>query len=84
MKKHIAVLAGDGIGPEITDGAIAVLKKIGEKYGHEFEFEHLLMGVCAIEGDGRTPSAVHDRPLSCIRQRPSRRGRRRGGRSTHQ
>ena len=33
MKKHIAVLAGDGIGPEITDGAIAVLKKIGEKYG---------------------------------------------------
>ena len=52
MKKHIAVLAGDGIGPEITDGAIAVLKKIGEKYGHEFEFEHLLMGVCAIEETG--------------------------------
>ena len=48
MKKHIAVLAGDGIGPEITDGAIAVLNKVGEKFGHEFEFEHLLMGVCAI------------------------------------
>ena len=31
MKKHIAVLAGDGIGPEITDAAIAVLKKIAEK-----------------------------------------------------
>ena len=52
MKKHIAVLAGDGIGPEITDGAIAVLKKVGEKFGHEFEFEHLLMGVCAIEKTG--------------------------------
>lgn len=45
MKKHIAVLAGDGIGPEITDAAIAVMNKIGEKYGHEFEFEHLLMSM---------------------------------------
>ena len=52
MKKHIAVLAGDGIGPEITDGAIAVLQKVGEKFGHEFEFEHLLMSVCAIEATG--------------------------------
>ena len=31
MDVNIALLAGDGIGPEITDGAIAVLKKIGEK-----------------------------------------------------
>ena len=64
MKKHIAVLAGDGIGPEITDGAIAVLKKIGEKYGHEFEFEHLLMGVCAIEETGEPlPQYTIDRCL---------------------
>ena len=52
MNKHIAVLAGDGIGPEITDGAIAVLKAIGKKYGHEFTFEPLLMGCCAIEKTG--------------------------------
>lgn len=65
MKKHIAVLAGDGIGPEITDGAIAVLKKIGEKYGHEFEFEHLLMGVCAIEETGEPlPQYTIDRCLA--------------------
>lgn len=49
MKKHIAVLAGDGIGPEITDGAIAVLNQVALKFGHEFTFERLLMGCCAIE-----------------------------------
>lgn len=52
MNYHIAVLAGDGIGPEITDGAIAVLNKIGEKYGHTFTFEQLLMGGCAIDACG--------------------------------
>ena len=65
MKKHIAVLAGDGIGPEITDGAIAVLNKVGEKFGHEFEFEHLLMGVCAIEETGEPlPQYTIDRCLA--------------------
>lgn len=65
MKKHIAVLAGDGIGPEITDAAIAVMKKIGEKFGHEFEFEQLLMGVCAIEKTGEPlPQHTIDRCLA--------------------
>ena len=65
MKKHIAVLAGDGIGPEITDGAIAVLNKVGEKFGHEFEFEQLLMGVCAIEATGEPlPQYTIDRCLA--------------------
>ena len=64
MKKHIAVLAGDGIGPEITDAAIAVMKKVGEKFGHEFEFEQLLMGVCAIEKTGEPlPQYTIDRCL---------------------
>ena len=49
MKKHIAVLAGDGIGPEITAGAVEVLKKVAEKFGHKFTFEPLLMGGCAID-----------------------------------
>ena len=65
MKKHIAVLAGDGIGPEITDAAIAVMKKTAEIYGHEFEFEHLLMGVCAIEATGEPlPQYTIDRCLA--------------------
>lgn len=58
MKKHIAVLAGDGIGPEITDGAVAVLKIVAEKFGHEFTFEPLLMGCCAIEACGE-PLPAH-------------------------
>ncbi len=49
MKKTIAVLAGDGIGPEITDGAIAVLNAVAQKFGHEFTFKHYPIGGCAID-----------------------------------
>lgn len=52
MKKHIVVLAGDGIGPEITDAAVDALKKVASLYGHEFEFEPCLMGACAIRATG--------------------------------
>lgn len=52
MKKHIVVLAGDGIGPEITDAAVDALKKVAFLYGHEFEFEPCLMGACAIRATG--------------------------------
>lgn len=52
MKKHIAVLAGDGIGPEITAGAVEVLEKVADKFGHTFTFEPLLMGGCAIDACG--------------------------------
>ena len=37
MKKRIAVLAGDGIGPEITREGLKILAVVAEKYGHEFE-----------------------------------------------
>lgn len=52
MNFHIAVVAGDGIGPEITDAAIQVLDRIGEKFGHCFDFEHVLAGGCAIDKFG--------------------------------
>lgn len=52
MKKTIAVLAGDGIGPEITDGAIAVLQAVAQKFGHEFAFERYPIGGCAIDRYG--------------------------------
>ena len=52
MNYNIAVLDGDGIGPEICDGAIKVLNKVGEKYGHKFNFEHYLIGGCAIDSCG--------------------------------
>ena len=52
MKKRIAVLPGDGIGKEVSESAILVLKNIAERYGHEFEFENGLVGGCAIDECG--------------------------------
>ncbi|ONI40463.1 3-isopropylmalate dehydrogenase [Candidatus Epulonipiscium fishelsonii] len=45
----IVTLSGDGIGPEIIQQAINVLRKIGEMYGHIFEFEEYLIGDIALE-----------------------------------
>ena len=52
MNKKIAVIKGDGIGPEIVNEAEKVLNKIGEKYGHTFEYTDVLMGGCAIDTTG--------------------------------
>ena len=52
MKYNIALLHGDGIGPEIVDSAVRVLRAIGEKYGHEFIFTPYLIGGAAIDSTG--------------------------------
>ena len=52
MKYNIALLKGDGIGPEIVDSAVRVLEKIGEKYGHTFAFTPYLIGGIAIDTCG--------------------------------
>lgn len=52
MEKKIVVLAGDGIGPEITSAAVEVLKKTAQKYGHKFDFDYRYMGGCAIDKFG--------------------------------
>ena len=52
MKKHIAVIRGDGIGPEIVNEAVKVLDTVAEKYGHTFEYEDAYMGGCAIDKFG--------------------------------
>lgn len=49
MTKNIAVIRGDGIGPEIIGQAIKVLEKIGKIYGHTFIFTDVDMGGCAID-----------------------------------
>lgn len=49
MKKTIAVLPGDGVGPEVTNEAVKVLKKIAEKFNHEFIFLPGLIGAVAID-----------------------------------
>lgn len=53
MEFHIGLLKGDGIGPEIVDSAVRVLEKIGEKYGHKFNFTEYLIGGCAIDAIGK-------------------------------
>ena len=49
MRKNIAVIRGDGIGPEIVGQALLVLDKVAEKYGHEFSYTDVDMGGCAID-----------------------------------
>ena len=52
VSKKIAVLAGDGIGPEVMAQGIKALKAIEDKYGHEFKLKEALMGGCAIDETG--------------------------------
>ena len=52
MKKSIAVIRGDGIGPEIVNQALLVLNKIAAKFGHEFTYTDVDMGGCAIDKYG--------------------------------
>ncbi len=52
MEFNIALLKGDGIGPEIVDSAVAVLEKTAVKFGHKFNFTPYLIGGCAIDSTG--------------------------------
>ena len=52
MKKQIAVIKGDGIGPEIVNQAIKVLQAIGARFDHEFKLVPVDMGACAIDKHG--------------------------------
>ena len=52
MKFHIALIPGDGIGPEIVREARKILDKVAEKYDHNFTYEELLMGGCSIDAYG--------------------------------
>jgi 3-isopropylmalate dehydrogenase len=53
MNYDIAVIKGDGIGPEIVDQAIKALDAIGAAYGHDFRYEEVLAGGAAIDATGK-------------------------------
>ena len=53
MEFNIALLRGDGIGPEIVDSAVEVLNKPAEKFGHTFNFTPYLIGGAAIDATGK-------------------------------
>jgi 3-isopropylmalate dehydrogenase len=60
MQATITVLPGDGIGPEVTSIAVAMLKEIAARYSHNFTFQEALFGGCAIDatGDSFPPETV--------------------------
>ena len=65
MRLKIAVLAGDGIGPEVTHEATNILRAVAELSGHEFTFVPLLIGGVAITETGSPlPTATLDAALS--------------------
>ena len=52
MKFQVGVIAGDGFGPEIVAEAQKVLNCVGQKFGHEFIYDDILMGGCSIDATG--------------------------------
>lgn len=52
MKYNIAVIPGDGIGPEVIAETVKVLNVVGDKFGHRFDYEYVLAGGCAIDKEG--------------------------------
>ncbi len=56
MNLNIGVIRGDGIGPEIVTEAIKVLNKVGDVFGHTYNYQELLMGGASID--------VHGEPLT--------------------
>ena len=52
MKLKLAVLPGDGIGPEIMEQGLAVAQTVCEKFGHELSYEYAICGADAIDKVG--------------------------------
>jgi 3-isopropylmalate dehydrogenase len=52
MKKHIALVPGDGIGPDIIAAAVDVMDAVAEKFGHTFTYDTYQAGGCAIDATG--------------------------------
>ncbi|MFW2476200.1 MAG: 3-isopropylmalate dehydrogenase [Sediminibacterium sp.] len=52
MNKKIAVIPGDGIGPEVTNQSVKVLDAIAKRFGHQFDYHYAVMGAIAIDQTG--------------------------------
>lgn len=62
MNCRIALIPGDGIGPEIVEQAVRVLDSTALKYGHEFQYQKFLMGGCSIDvyGESLTDETLNE------------------------
>jgi len=65
MEFDVAVLPGDGVGPEVTTQALKVLQTVGEKFGHSFHLQDGLIGGVAIDTLG---TALSDETLRMCKQ----------------
>ncbi len=66
MNYKIALIRGDGIGPEVVGEAVKVMEAVGEKFGHTFTFEDVLMGGCAIDAVGKSyPDGTAEKCKAC-------------------
>ena len=52
MEYKLAVIPGDGIGPDVVEQTLLVLDKVGEKFGHTFHYQKVLAGGCALDATG--------------------------------
>ncbi|MEX0884084.1 MAG: isocitrate/isopropylmalate family dehydrogenase, partial [Cyclobacteriaceae bacterium] len=60
MEMNIALLPGDGIGPEVIDQAVKTVKSIAKRFGHDLSFKEAITGAAAIDAVGHPyPEATH-------------------------
>ena len=66
MNYKIALIRGDGIGPEVVNEAVKVMEKVGEKFGHSYEFVDVLLGGCATDAVGKSyPDGTAEKCKAC-------------------
>ena len=66
MNYKIALIRGDGIGPEVVGEAVKVMETVGAKFGHSFEFTDVMMGGCAIDAVGKSyPDDTAEKCRAC-------------------
>lgn len=66
MNYKIALIRGDGIGPEVVNEAVKVMEKIGERFGHSYEFVDVLLGGCATDAVGKSyPDGTAEKCRAC-------------------
>ena len=72
MRKNIAVIRGDGIGPEVTQQAVRVLEKTAQLYDHDFAFTDVEMGGAAFDRWGDPlPDHMLEKALTVFCSAPS-------------
>ena len=66
MNYKIALIRGDGIGPEVVNEAVRVLDAVGRKFGHSFTYVDVLMGGCATDAVGKSyPDGTAEKCKAC-------------------